>query len=135
MKKIVSLMLVFLMLFSMVPANVIMAEETGISAKISFIAPKDGDATIFVATYGINDKFLKAELQETVAVTEGQQVEYTTPEIEVGEAFTLKVFAWDSLDTMVPLCAPVVVTLKTTEVTLTLKDCDEAGETTYITGS
>ena len=40
MKKIVSLILVFLMLFSMVPANVIMAEETGISAKTVLLHQK-----------------------------------------------------------------------------------------------
>ena len=136
MKRIISLILVVSMLLSMVTGTVALADETaGVSAQISFTASKDGDAVIFAATYGANDKFLKAELLETIAVTEGQEVNYTTPEINVGDAYTLKVFAWDGLDSMVPLCAPAVVTLKTTEVTLTLKDCDEAGETTYITGS
>ena len=151
MKKVISLLLTFLMVFSLtvnsLASTVVFYDKTNdtiinftdnvetVYAKISFVSPIDGDARIFAATYDSNNNFIKAQLMDTIAVSTGQKVEYTTPDIKIDEAHTLRVFAWDSLNSMVPLCTTSEISVKEEYITVTYKDCDEAGETEYLNGT
>ena len=151
MKKIISLLMVVVMLFGMTTGafastaqffNSVTNEEVNatnnlesVTAKISFTSPVDGDAQIFAATYDENNKFLKAEVLDSIPVTVGETAEYTTPAISLEGAQTLKVFAWDTLDSMTPLCTPALITSEKDVATLTLENCDESGKTEYEPGA
>ena len=151
MKKAIAILMTFLTLISMTTSTfastVVFYDKTTdgiidftdnvetVYAKISFISPIDGDARIFAASYDSNNNFIKAHLMDTVAVSTGQKVEYTTPDITLDETHTLRVFAWDNLNSMVPLCTTSEISVKEEYVTVTYKDCDESGETEYLNGT
>ncbi len=151
MKKLISLLLIFLMAFSMTTSafaatGVFYDKATdsvldyadnaeSIYADLKFVSPIDGDAQVFAATYDENGKFLKIQLIDKIAVTTGEEVEYTTPGITLDGAHTLKLFVWDSLDSTTTLCKPAEICLYEEYVTLSYKNCDGASETEYAAGT
>ena len=92
-------------------------EETSVYAKVSFIAPKSGDASVIAAQYTADGKMIKADLLTTeLAMVSGETVNYETADISVEGAETLKIFVWEGLSSFVPILdAPAVLEKKEPE--------------------
>ena len=99
-------------------------------AKVSFTSTEEDNVIVICAAYDSKDNFSGIKLLEIVSTA----TEYTTPIITLDGEYTLKLFVWNNLGKMIPLCGEAVLTHADT-VTLTLSDCDDAGETDYITGT
>ncbi len=89
--------------------------ESSVYAKLSFTAPKSGKASIIAAHYSESGAFLKTSLINTVDMVEGNTVDFTSTDISVSGTETLKIFAWDGLDTMVPVLSEPGVIEKTSD--------------------
>ncbi len=123
MKKILTLLTILVMLVSILPLSAVASGETGIvfyntadnsvvtsldnlesvKATVGFIAKKTGYANVIAAHYNKNGVLKKTEWIESVESTAGVVTDYTTANIAVADTAILKIFVWDSVDTMVPL--------------------------------
>ncbi len=70
-------------------------DEAAIFADLSFESDKECDVNIFVAYYEFGGILQKVEKLTTRSVTKGEVIEYTTPDLDVSGAYTVKVFAWN----------------------------------------
>ncbi len=78
-------------------------EVSSVYVNISFTAKASGDARVLAALYDDEENFKKAYILGTLTMTEGETAEYETPDIETDGADMLKVFVWNSQDTIEPI--------------------------------
>ena len=129
MKKILSLLTVFVLSFSVFSSlfavaaqgDVVFLDATSKETVItldftdsllfeaSFTLPQSGQASVMAAHYTKDNVLSK---MEPIAVVTGQGEEtvfYTSPEMSVADTDLLKVFVWSGTDTLVPLTNPGII--------------------------
>lgn len=127
-KRLLSLLLIITMLMSFLPCLAVLGAQTQIDvaffdaqtdeqitmlnrvkstyAKINFVSVEEDSVIVICAAYDNKDDFLGIKSLETVSTA----AEYTTPVISPDGAYTLKIFVWDSLEKMIPICTEEVLT-------------------------
>ena len=85
-------------------------------AKINFTSPQSENVFVVCATYDGNNKFLKVHVCESVSTNQ----EYTTQNIDLTGARTIKLLVFDNLGNLSPLCASKVLTRTTDDGSVTL---------------
>ncbi len=76
--------------------------EESVFAKVNFTAP-GSEATVITARYGSDGTLQNASMEKLTGLTQGQKVEHTTEVIGVNGTDAVKVFAVDSMGSLVSL--------------------------------
>lgn len=143
-KRVLSMLLVIVMLMGFSLSLIVAASETNVSvvfydvmtkeaitslegvgstyAKVSFTAPKGETAQIICALFDANSKLLSIPVFEKVSTS----TEYTTENIDLTGARTIKLFVMDSRENLEPLCASTVLTRTTDDGTVALEFEDKS---------
>ena len=147
-KKLLSMLLCFVMLMSFSLSFTAMAAEADVSvvfydvmtkeeitslegvgstyAKISFTAPEDEEVRIICALYNADNKLLSIPVNKKVSTA----ADYTTENIDLTGARKVKLFVQDSSDNLAPLCASKVLSRTTDDGTVSLAFDDKSLITT-----
>lgn len=143
-KRVLSMLLSLVMLMSFFVTLTASAAETSVSvvfydvmtkkaitdlegvgsiyAKVSFTSPQKANAFIICSTYDADDKLLETHICETVSTAS----EYTTENIDLTGARTIRLFVMESRESLVPLCASSVLTRTTDDGTVSLAFDDKS---------
>ncbi|MBO5487619.1 MAG: hypothetical protein J5988_11975, partial [Eubacterium sp.] len=76
-----------------------------VTAKVSFTPNQKNTAQVLVSRYRVDGTLTGMDSITDVSVASGQTNEYTTPAISVSDTELLKVFCWDSTDSLTPFTA------------------------------
>lgn len=144
-KRLLSLLLITVMLMSFLPSFAVLGASAQIDidffdaetnekitmlnrvestyAKINFASVDEDNVIVICAAYDNKDDFLGIKSLETASTA----VEYTTPVIAPDGVYTLKIFVWNSLGKMIPLCTEAVLTHGITTIEFDEKILVKAG--------
>ena len=143
-KRLLSMLLTLVMLFSFSAGLSVMAAGTEVSvvfydvmtkeaitdlegvgstyAKVSFTSPATDTVHIVCALYDGDDKLLKTQIFETVSTA----TDYTTENIDLTGARTIKLFVFNNIQGLVPLCEAKSLTRTTDDGTVALAFDDKS---------
>lgn len=85
-------------------------EGGSVKAKVEFTAPYSGSAKVITAGYESSTVLSEAQILESITMTEGESVSFTTDDISAGDAGTVKLYVWGGESTVKPvLNTPAVI--------------------------